>query len=139
MQVGYASGFISRFMGRPILFREVECKAQGAPHCRIVGKPADEWIGSEGAEDDLRSLRADAITAGMSARGEKPVAASPLGSEDVVGVSAGFNAACHKLRRVADTRATVLFLGESGVGKEVLADAIHAWSRRSAGPLVKIN
>src|SRR4029434_10922279 len=29
--------------------------------------------------------------------------------------------------------------GESGVGKEVLADVIHAWSPRSAGPLVKVN
>jgi DNA-binding NtrC family response regulator len=33
----------------------------------------------------------------------------------------------------------VLITGESGVGKEVLADVIHAWSSRSAGPLVKVN
>jgi DNA-binding NtrC family response regulator len=37
----------------------------------------------------------------------------------------------------SDTR--VLITGESGVGKEVLADVIHAWSRRAAGPLVKVN
>ena len=37
----------------------------------------------------------------------------------------------------SDTR--VLITGESGVGKEVLADVIHAWSPRSAGPLVKVN
>src|SRR5208282_3447651 len=37
----------------------------------------------------------------------------------------------------SDTR--VLITGESGVGKEVLADVIHAWSARSAGPLVKVN
>jgi DNA-binding NtrC family response regulator len=37
----------------------------------------------------------------------------------------------------SDTR--VLITGESGVGKEVLADIIHAWSSRSTGPLVKVN
>jgi len=37
----------------------------------------------------------------------------------------------------SDTR--VLITGESGVGKEVLADVIHAWSGRAAGPLIKVN
>jgi transcriptional regulator with PAS, ATPase and Fis domain len=33
----------------------------------------------------------------------------------------------------------VLITGESGVGKEVIADVIHGWSPRAAGPLVKVN
>ena len=37
----------------------------------------------------------------------------------------------------SDTR--ILITGESGGGKEVGADVIHAWSSRSAGPLVKVN
>ncbi len=40
---------------------------------------------------------------------------------------------------VADSDSRILITGESGVGKEVVADLIHQWSRRSAGPLVKIN
>jgi DNA-binding NtrC family response regulator len=36
-------------------------------------------------------------------------------------------------------RNRVLITGESGVGKEVVADVIHAWSPRAAGPLVKVN
>jgi len=43
------------------------------------------------------------------------------------------------LRKVAPTQATVLLLGESGTGKEVAAQALHAWSRRAAGPFVAIN
>jgi len=40
---------------------------------------------------------------------------------------------------IAPSESRVLITGESGVGKEVLADVIHAWSFRSAGPLVKVN
>ena len=40
---------------------------------------------------------------------------------------------------IAPSDSRVLLTGESGVGKEVVADLIHAWSRRAAGPLVKIN
>jgi DNA-binding NtrC family response regulator len=40
---------------------------------------------------------------------------------------------------VAPSESRILITGESGVGKEVLADVIHAWSARSAGPLVKVN
>ncbi|MGD1029961.1 MAG: sigma-54 dependent transcriptional regulator [Opitutaceae bacterium] len=40
---------------------------------------------------------------------------------------------------VAPSETRVLITGESGVGKEVVADLIHAWSARSSGPLVKVN
>jgi DNA-binding NtrC family response regulator len=40
---------------------------------------------------------------------------------------------------IAPSESRVLLTGESGVGKEVVADLIHAWSPRAAGPLVKIN
>jgi len=43
MQIGYASGYTSTFMGRFILFKEVACAATGNNQCRIVGKPVDEW------------------------------------------------------------------------------------------------
>jgi len=42
-------------------------------------------------------------------------------------------------RQVADTDAPVLMLGESGVGKEVLARYIHGQSRRARQPFVKVN
>ena len=44
-----------------------------------------------------------------------------------------------RVEAVAETPASVLVLGESGVGKELVARAIHARSPRADGPLVKVN
>ena len=40
---------------------------------------------------------------------------------------------------VAGSDSRILITGESGVGKEVVADVIHLWSARASGPLVKVN
>ncbi|WP_269619648.1 sigma-54-dependent Fis family transcriptional regulator [Zhongshania sp. BJYM1] len=145
MQIGYASGFVSSYMGRPILFREVECIGQGADCCRIIGKPAEEW-GED--EPDLQYFHARQVEDGLSFEVSKTKRQSlphtsdvhsPLGIEGVVGASAGFNAACHKLRQVAKTQATVLFLGESGAGKEVFARSLHSISQRTSKPFVAVN
>jgi DNA-binding NtrC family response regulator len=40
---------------------------------------------------------------------------------------------------VAPSESRILITGESGVGKEVVADVIHQWSTRASGPLVKVN
>jgi transcriptional regulator with PAS, ATPase and Fis domain len=43
------------------------------------------------------------------------------------------------VNRIAASDVPVLVLGETGAGKEVVADLVHAKSRRAAGPLVKVN
>jgi len=43
------------------------------------------------------------------------------------------------LRRVAPSDATVLLLGESGVGKSAFAKQLHRWSRRRQGPFIEVN
>jgi DNA-binding NtrC family response regulator len=57
----------------------------------------------------------------------------------VVAESTLMKAVLHDASLIAPSESRVLITGESGVGKEVLADVIHAWSSRSAGPLVKVN
>jgi transcriptional regulator with GAF, ATPase, and Fis domain len=57
----------------------------------------------------------------------------------IVGNSAALKHMLAKIEAVADTPANVMILGESGVGKELVARAIHAKSPRAEAPLVKVN
>src|SRR5260370_42039640 len=57
----------------------------------------------------------------------------------IVGNSAALRHVLGMVRVVAPTDATVLINGETGTGKERIADAIHKCSERSNGPFVKVN
>src|SRR6202142_2319528 len=57
----------------------------------------------------------------------------------IVGNSAALRRVLGLVRMVAPTDATVLINGETGTGKELIAEAIHKYSDRSKGPFVKVN
>ena len=57
----------------------------------------------------------------------------------IIGRSKALKSMLAQVEAVARTPASVLILGESGVGKELVARAIHARSDRSEAPLVKVN
>src|SRR5205085_1522633 len=59
--------------------------------------------------------------------------------DNIVGRSEAMQEIFAAIMRVAPTRATVLLAGESGVGKDLIARAIHFHSPRRDRPLVKIN
>jgi len=59
--------------------------------------------------------------------------------EEIVGQSATWQRLMQQLEAVASSDSTVLIRGETGVGKELVARALHIRSRRRARPLVKIN
>ncbi|MGO8946433.1 MAG: sigma-54-dependent transcriptional regulator [Ktedonobacterales bacterium] len=60
-------------------------------------------------------------------------------SERIVGTSPDMVQIFKTIGRVARTPATVLVTGETGTGKELMAEAIHNASERRSGPLVKVN
>ena len=61
------------------------------------------------------------------------------GFEDIVGQSPALTAVLRKVEQVAPTDSTVLILGETGTGKELIARGIHRLSRRRDRPLVTVN
>src|SRR5208283_4611320 len=62
-----------------------------------------------------------------------------FGFEGVVGSSPKMHAVLAKLRDIAPTSATVLILGETGTGKELVAKALHVNSPRKNKPFVAMN
>ncbi|MFV3314346.1 sigma 54-interacting transcriptional regulator [Pseudomonas sp. NY15374] len=139
MQIGYASGYASSLLGRLIVYREVECRSTGQSQCRIIGKPAEQW---PDVQNDLNYFNAEDFLSRSAYKGTNTVI-EPSGSDDsdkhMVGVSSAFTAACHMLRRVASTQATVLFIGESGVGKELFAHMLYTIGPRNGKPFVALN
>lgn len=59
--------------------------------------------------------------------------------ESIIGKSAEMQKVFDMVRRVADSKASVLITGESGVGKELIANALHNLSSRKDKPLIKVH
>ena len=148
MLLGYASGYTSSFMGRAVLYKEVQCVGSGHAHCRIEGWPVQDWPDGEG---ELLARDYDA-TALPPAGGAPEVAAwfNRMPADDapetpvdalgpLIGRSPGFTAATTLLRKAAGTQVAVLITGETGTGKERFARALHALSPRAAKPFVAVN
>ena len=148
MQLGYATGYTSAFVGRRVIYREVECRAKGDPHCRIIGKHLEGWDSQE-IEEELRALQPENFANRPKDRHQQPLSyltprsdaadGTDVSEVDVVGASQGFVSTCHMLQKVADTSATVLFLGETGVGKGLFARTLHQISQRANKPFVALN
>jgi PAS domain S-box-containing protein len=62
-----------------------------------------------------------------------------LGFEEIVGQNAGLREVMEKVRKVASSNATVLLLGETGTGKELVARALHRLSGRADSSFIKMN
>jgi two-component system response regulator HydG len=137
-QTGYASGYASEFTGRPIVYREVECVAMGHSSCRIIGRPLEEWPDGD-ADRHYRSIPVQLRGAGSEGLLIREDDGTGRPDNRLVGASAGFNIAFEMVRKVADTQATVLLLGESGVGKEMFARSLHHLSPRRDKPFVAVN
>jgi transcriptional regulator with GAF, ATPase, and Fis domain len=61
------------------------------------------------------------------------------GGDEIVGANQGLRHVMEMVRQVAPLSSTLLLLGETGTGKELIVNAIHSASPRKEGPLIKVN
>ena len=92
-------------------------------------------------ENDRRVRSLSAVR--EAAQAERAALLSRLGrtelGDTIVGAGAGLRPVMERVGLVAGLDVPVLVLGETGSGKEVVARAIHARSRRAAGPFLRVN
>jgi DNA-binding NtrC family response regulator len=84
-----------------------------------------------------RALEQDRKSAGAERRAEQ--SSGPYEQGGLLGRSPVMIGLYKEIARVAPTRSTILIVGESGAGKELVARSIHQHSTRSTGPFVAVN
>jgi transcriptional regulator with GAF, ATPase, and Fis domain len=114
---------------RPMVDDEVE-------HLAIFARQAATAIKTAELFEQVERANAILATENAYLRAET---LEETGFGEVVGKSAAVRAVLRAGRQVAATSSTVLLLGETGSGKEVIARAIHQLSPRRDRPLVKVN
>ncbi|WP_296058314.1 sigma-54-dependent Fis family transcriptional regulator [uncultured Amphritea sp.] len=139
--VGHTSSFASALLGQEIIFKETHCRGCGDHQCLFEGKPATEW-------EDYQTYRNYFKTApiieelydlqNQVTELRHKVDDNP-GLGNLIGKSAGFQQVCKLAKKAATGKVSVLLLGETGVGKELVAKGIHDNSSRSAQPFIAVN
>lgn len=141
MLLGYAISYTSFFVGRQIIYKEVSCRGCGDSQCRIIGKPAEEW---DDAEAFMRYFQSDPIleelrTLQIQVESLNQRLELRAGQFYGIGQSAVYRKTCTLIDKAAPGKASVLLLGETGVGKEIIARSVHLRSERAGGPFIALN
>lgn len=134
---GYAAGYLNRLFDRNFHVAHARQVVQGEISFRFIAR----------ASRDLKDFDQDLLLphfthgSGPQGPGAAPAPAMAPGqpqraSRNILGGDSEFTSV---LRQVAATDATVLLLGESGVGKSLVASELHALSLRAQQPWVEIN
>ncbi len=155
MLAGMVSGYASAVLGSEVLVRETACQFRGHEYCSFEGRPVAEWgisademrqyLSLPGVEEEVGRLKL-ALGKAQSelerSRGELESLLRHGLNQDQAGMIFRSDSMAQVLqlaRKVAPTSTTVLIIGETGTGKEVLARLIHQHSGRVKEPYLAIN
>ncbi|VVP54036.1 sigma-54-dependent Fis family transcriptional regulator [Pseudomonas fluorescens] len=139
--LGYACAYSSSFMKREIIIQETSCRGCGDERCIIIGKPAEEW---ENAAEFRRYFQADPIIEELyelqsQISSLRKCLENQEGQFYGIGNSPAYRKVCKTIDKAAKGKISVLLLGETGVGKEVIAQSLHLRSDRAEQAFVAVN
>ncbi len=128
------------YQGEPLgviaAFSRERLPEEGRPWGQVFADHIGAAIANARAFDEIRRLKAQLERQNEYLR-EEVIEARAFG--DLVGQSAALRQIISQIDLVAPTEASVLIMGETGTGKELVAREIHRRSRRQDGPLVRVN
>ncbi len=102
-------------------------------------KGAFDYVTKPFEQDELKNVVLKAIKTRRLSDEEFVASADDIDRYGIVGASEPMREIFETIKRVAPTTTTILISGETGTGKELIANAIHINSPRKANPLIKIN
>jgi len=106
----------------------------GQPHGGIAPESPQDDTGTDLASRGMPREAEIVLSPRLNGNG-KPAG----GSDEIIGQSIALRQIIAQIEMVAPTDANVLILGETGTGKELIAQQLHRRSRRKDGPLVRAN
>ncbi len=127
---------------REILWSNVLVSANGTSPAGTlsIGRDINEQVLAEAGRDqairDLELLKQRLEEENISL---KKMMQADHGFKEIIGKSNGLLYVLSKVQQVAQTDSTVLILGETGTGKELVAQAIHRESSRADKPFIRLN
>jgi len=102
-------------------------------------KGAFDYITKPFEQDDLKNVIQKAVRTRSCNQEEILLSQDELSRYGIIGNSPAIREVYAMIERVAPTTTTILLTGETGTGKELIANAIHAHSPRRNQPMIKIN
>lgn len=107
---------------------------------QAIRNGAFEYVTKPFDLDVLKKIVASAVEGGQPVKQTSMSSLKKQGKSSVfIAESSAMREVFDTIRQVADSRATVLITGESGVGKEVVAKSLHEFSSRSSKPFIGVS
>jgi DNA-binding NtrC family response regulator len=102
-------------------------------------KGALDYITKPFELDEIKNVVSKAVKTGNLKKNEFLLPSEEIERAGIIGVSAATREMFEAIKRVSPTTTTVMITGETGTGKELVAEAVHRNSPRKNNPLIKIN
>ena len=135
--MGLLSEIMDQYPATPVIIITAHGTVATAVDALKLG--AFDYITKPFEQDDLKNVISKAIKTRNLNKEEIFLNPDDLDRFGIVGSSDAMAAVFETIKRVAPTPTTILVTGETGTGKELIANAIHVNSPRKSNPFIKIN